>query len=78
MSKMPAVGEEVEMCACGQPLHYSSESLRRIVEGYIAELGETLNVQFSGVGIYAIPRHFLALHGISAQTAIEMEFEKIA
>lgn len=55
----------MEMCHCGEPLHYRDEKTRTLVENIIAARGPTVPVQAAGI-IYIVPRHYIALHGIKA------------
>lgn len=54
-----------EKCDCGEPLHYQSEETRRVVQMMIDERGPTIRVQL-GDEAFMVPRHFIALHGLSA------------
>lgn len=54
-----------ELCLCGRPLHYSDPSSERAVRQLIALHGETVVVGTSD-GMWKVPRHFIALHGINA------------
>jgi hypothetical protein len=52
-----------ELCACGQPLHYSDPAIQAYVELMIEELGPTVPIS-TPAGTWDVPRHYLALHGI--------------
>jgi len=54
-----------EMCACGQPLHYSSAMIESQVRALIQRLGPEIPVTTS-TGVYWVQRHFIALHGLRA------------
>lgn len=54
-----------EMCACGQPLHYTDPAIQRAVEKQIADLGENVKVSTTR-GTWSVPRHYIALHGLNA------------
>jgi len=54
-----------EMCACGQPLHYSNPHLRAIVEATIEGYGECIKIASNGQA-WLVPRHYIALHGLRA------------
>lgn len=51
-------------CACGRPLHYSSPTMQVAVEKLVAQLGPNVTVAVPGLGEWAVPRHFIALHGL--------------
>jgi len=53
-------------CACGKPLHYANKEVGGIVEKYSRERGETVEV-VTLLGKFRVQRHFIALHGITAQ-----------
>ena len=59
------VANAPELCPCGKPLHYPRPDVRRIVEKYIAELGPLITVVVEEQA-YAVPRHYIALHGLKA------------
>ena len=52
-----------EMCACGQPLHYSNPQTEQMVRKLIAMRGEYVTITCMGQK-YKVQRHFIALHGI--------------
>lgn len=60
-----------DRCPCGQPLHYSRADHRRAVELLIDQLGPTLRVEVAGQA-WAVPRHYIALHGIKGDTLGEI------
>lgn len=53
------------MCACGEPLHYSSAEMRELVDSMI-ELagGDPLIEVVTGGKRWRVPRHYIALHGV--------------
>ena len=53
-----------EMCACGKPLHYTRESVQRVVEDLVKRLGSRVSIQTAD-GIYLVQRHYIALHGVA-------------
>lgn len=55
----------IEYCACGQPLHYATPHAQELVEEQIRELGPTIRVVVAN-GAWMVPRHYIALHGITA------------
>ena len=54
-----------KLCACGQPLHYTDPKVEEQVSTVVEMMGENIKVVTPG-GIYEIPRHYIALHGIKA------------
>lgn len=65
-------------CACGKPLHYTSEDAKEMVTRLVERFGECVNVTVGAI-TYKVQRHYIALHGLSAQElpqlAIELGFE---
>ncbi len=57
-----------DLCPCGQPLHYSNRRTREFVEDLIADLGPTVRVIIPQ-GTYLVPRHYIALHGLSLKSS---------
>lgn len=63
-----------ELCACGQPLHYTDPVIQRAMEGQVRRLGETVKVRVMAAatgmdmdpGFVKVPRHYIALHGLMA------------
>jgi hypothetical protein len=66
---------EVEMCHCGKPLHYSHPDYREMVQAQIDLLGEFVPVYARGK-TWLVPRHYVALHGIKAETVHLMGFKE--
>lgn len=64
------------LCHCGLPLHYSNPEVQRLMEEMIARLGWCLIVTV-GQRSYAIPRHYIALHGLVAETIPSLGFEEV-
>lgn len=56
----------MELCLCGQPLHYSDPKLQRMTERMIGAYGVNVKVQIAGRA-YMVPRHWIALHGLKAR-----------
>lgn len=52
-----------ELCACGQPLHYTSDLAEAYVRAQVTKLGETVLVTTFN-GSWKVPRHYIALHGL--------------
>lgn len=72
----------VEMCACGSPLHYSDPGIQKQIERLIEQLGPTLEIAVIGNSKkFKVPRHYIALHGIKAteleDIAMKHGFEEI-
>jgi hypothetical protein len=63
--------DDMEMCACGKPLHYLDRSKRVIVEEMIGRLGKETPVSVEG-RTWMVPRHFIALHGLIAEELPEL------
>jgi hypothetical protein len=77
-----------EMCACGQPLHYSDPDQQRKVQSLVDSLGPLMpvSVQFDATGdrrfygidaakltcTWMVPRHYIALHGLVAAKLPEL------
>lgn len=57
-----------ELCACGRPLHYTSDDVRGAVEALISLLGPNIRVVVAG-RTYLVPRHYIALHGLKGWEA---------
>jgi hypothetical protein len=55
-----------EMCPCGLPLHYPSPEAHEAVRQIIQTLGPNIPVR-TRKGCWSVPRHYIALHGLSAQ-----------
>ena len=66
---------EVELCHCGKPLHYTDMVIKSMVEVLIEELGEFVPIHARGK-TWIVPRHYIALHGVSAQTIHLMGFKE--
>jgi hypothetical protein len=62
---------DMEMCACGKPLHYTDRDKRAIVEDMIGRLGKETRVT-CGTRTWLVPRHFIALHGLIADELPEL------
>jgi hypothetical protein len=65
-----------DLCHCGEPLHYRYESTRRLVERFIAAIGQYVNVTVNG-RTFRVQRHYIALHGINAADLPSLGFEEI-
>jgi hypothetical protein len=57
--------EDADLCACGLPLHYPNAHTEAYVREQIAQHGPTIDV-ITSKGVYAVPRHYIALHGLRA------------
>jgi hypothetical protein len=69
---MPAI----ELCACGRPLHYTDPMVERLIHTMIKELGPTVPVTVD-TRTWLVPRHFIALHGITGQNLAGLGFVEI-
>ena len=65
------------LCHCGQPLHYTDDRTRAMVESLIAALGERMRVTVGG-RTWLVPRHYIALHGIRSVELPLLGFEEVA
>lgn len=69
------------LCACGEPLHYSDPKTESQVRTVVERMGPNIRVNTPD-GVYEVPRHYIALHGIEAaeipQLAEELGFPKVA
>lgn len=64
-------------CQCGRPLHYSKESIKSLVNKVIEGSDPFVTVTILGMGKFRVQRHFIALHGFNAKSAVEYGFEKV-
>ena len=58
----------VELCACGQPLHYTDPLVERLVRKAIAAFGEGVPITVPERWpwrTFLVSRHYIALHGFS-------------
>ena len=60
-----------ELCACGKPLHYSNDTIRRTVQDFIDRLGPEVRIEAAN-GTFLVQRHYIALHGIMASKLEEL------
>jgi len=67
-----------ERCACGLPLHYSSEIVRAQVERMIAAAGGNPHVIVTVTSKrgrptrhFLVQRHYIALHGLKTQELLK-------
>ena len=67
---------ESTLCHCGKPLHYSDPATRLMIEGLIYQLGERVIVQHSSGRRYLVPRHYIALHGLTDSELPTLGFEE--
>lgn len=58
-------GDDGELCLCGRPLHYqnalSEVAMRNVIDRHGADV-----VVGTADGMWRVPRHFIALHGVNA------------
>lgn len=52
-----------DRCTCGSPLHYGDATALAHVQRGIDRWGATVRVP-TPAGIYHVPRHYIALHGL--------------
>lgn len=55
-----------DLCACGQPLHYTDQHLKETVVGFVEKFGACVEVTTPD-GSWMVQRHFIALHGIKGE-----------
>lgn len=67
----------MEMCACGQPLHYSDPKTQAMVQEMVDTFGPLIRVSVGG-RTWKVPRHYIALHGLRAQDLPDLDFEEVA
>lgn len=65
------------MCACGRPLHYSDPAVQRFVERLIAHLGVEIRVVVPDGRVFLVPRHYIALHGVTAWELPTLGFREV-
>jgi len=65
-----------KLCHCGKPLHYTNKAVKQFIEKMVVELGEHVQVDV-GDRVYNVPRHYVALHGISTHQLPRLGFEFI-
>ncbi len=66
-----------DLCACGQPLHYSTPEIRDMVERMIALVGSRyVPILVDGRAWY-VDRHYIALHGLVAEVIPTLSFREL-
>jgi len=60
-----------EMCPCGKPLHYTDPVAEGFTRDLISALGPIMKVSCPA-GIFEVPRHYIALHGLKAVEVAEV------
>lgn len=66
----------IQLCHCGEPLHYADLSVKEMVDDLIVKLGTHIDVIY-GNKTYKVPRHYLALHGVKWELMDTYGFEVI-
>lgn len=72
-----------ESCPCGRPLHYADPDIQALVERMVTTQGadEAITVMTVPERTWMVPRHYLALHGLSAddlpRLAAELGFREV-
>jgi hypothetical protein len=69
---------DAQTCFCGEPLHYTNESVRKRVQALVDELGRFQRITVFDHGTYLVDRHYYALHGIKGSELPNLGFERIA
>jgi hypothetical protein len=64
------------MCACGKPLHYRDTKTQALVQLLVDSLGEMIKVE-CGSRLWLVPRHYIALHGLSPIELPFLGFEEV-
>jgi hypothetical protein len=54
-----------ELCECGLPLHYTSEVYAARMAWVVAQYGLAIVVHNADGQAWWVPRHYIALHGIT-------------
>lgn len=67
-----------DLCPCGEPLHYDNPAIEQAVSELVRTLGADIDVTVPGIGTYAVPRHFIALHGVVAKDIDTLGFRKVS
>jgi hypothetical protein len=65
-----------ELCHCGKPLHYTDEKVRERVEEIIKKSGTHVEITCNNI-TYNVPRHYIALHGVTAKLLDTYGFEVV-
>lgn len=70
-----------ELCYCGKPLHYNSPHVKTYIEKLINDLGSHVNISIYDdnykVRTFSVPRHYIALHGVSGKNLEHLGFEEV-
>lgn len=61
-----------DMCACGEPLHYTRPDIEAAMRRLVAKRGELQKITVMGIGEWMVPRHYIALHGIKGSELPEL------
>ncbi len=61
---MTVAAADEEMCSCGLPLHYAHPASLEWMQKLVDELGPDVVMTLAGAGIWRVPRHYVALHGV--------------
>lgn len=65
-----------DRCHCGRPLHYIDAAARKSVDALVATLGPEMKVTI-GRRSWMVPRHYIALHGITAGEIHRLGFAEV-
>lgn len=66
----------MEKCYCGRPLHYTSRDAEEVMHDMVARLGPNVRITV-GSRTWLVPRHYIALHGISARDLPVLRFTEV-
>jgi hypothetical protein len=68
--------DTVELCHCGEPLHYTDPRTEEYVRRMVAVQGPTVKVVVENRA-FMVPRHYIALHGLSGKDVADLGFEEV-
>lgn len=61
----------IDMCDCGEPLHYRDDSLRQQMDAIVRGRGDRVVVTLTpSARSFSVQRHYIALHGIKGEDLI--------
>jgi hypothetical protein len=66
----------MDRCPCGRPLHYTDPATAAFVREMIRRFGDTVKVTAVG-RTWRVPRHYLALHGLTAAELPMLGFPEV-
>lgn len=54
------------LCHCGEPLHYTSQKIKALIDKLVEQKGEYVRVVWRNRAWW-VSRHYIALHGIKGK-----------